>query len=77
MKTHECEPRVHDPGYNEEGSKKRHERTYIIDAKEEEERKKNRFSLPEHNRNIAQYRVAGLVQKQGGDLTLQNTARTN
>ena len=35
---HEVEARVFDPGYNEEGSKKRKERTYILDEKEAEER---------------------------------------
>ena len=30
---HDVPSRVHDPGYNEEGSKKRKERTFIIDAK--------------------------------------------
>lgn len=51
--THDTEPRVFDPGYNEEGSKKRITRTSIIDAKQAEERTKNTFNLKEHNQNIA------------------------
>jgi hypothetical protein len=74
---HDTDPRVFDPGYNEEGSKKRKTKTSIIDAKEAHERSQNMFNLKEHNKNIAQYRVAGLIDKAGGTLTLEDSARTN
>ena len=55
----------------------RKERTYILDEKEAEERKAKEFNIKNHINTIAQYRVAGVMQKNGEDLTLESVARTD
>jgi hypothetical protein len=54
----------------------RKEKTYILDEKEAGERKAKQFNIFKHNQDVAQYRVAHLMQQKGEELTLESVARS-
>lgn len=52
------------------------DRTYVLDAIDEEKRQKGVFNLKDHNKKIAQYRVAKKMLKEGKSPELRDFAQS-